>query len=177
MKLYDMDNKVVFEAPVHTEWELVKAALEAKVDFRYIDLEGYDLFGIKFQDVDFTGANLISSNCTDCTFNGCTFNGAELDHVNLTDAPFYACKFEKCNMSYSNATFTAFRNCYFDSPYWAYALIRQAYFERCTIYAARVYETAIIRTEFKDCRILNTSWKGAVQHLNCFTEEVQYDYL
>lgn len=164
MKLYDVENNVVFEAPVHTEWELVLAALKVKVDFRHINLEGYDLFNLTFQDVDFTGANLISANCRHCKFDGCTFSSTELNSINITCARFCSCKFEKCSMSYMNATHTNFRDCYFDLPYWAKALLRYAYFTRCTIYAANVYETAIIRTEFKDCRIIDTNWEEAIQH-------------
>lgn len=69
--------------------EAVERGVEARADFRFVDLRGLDLSGIDFSGQNLNCADFRGSKLHGCNFSGALLRGALFRGADLTNATFF----------------------------------------------------------------------------------------
>ena len=93
-KIYNIDNKLIYEKKGATYKDTIIAAIESGCKLDYAYLSGLNLIG-----VNLNGASLVGANLSACRIQTCSFVGSDLRHVDLSGAKANGAYFNKADLS------------------------------------------------------------------------------
>ena len=154
MKYNGKNLEEVLEA--HGKWLSKKKGMTS--DYR-ADFSGMELDGIRFTNINLSGANFKSADLSLARFNNITLNNADMSHTLIACAYFNKCRLRKVNFGYSLLPRVAFMdNCDISYADFSHTELNYSYFAKTNCFKTKFIYSSLCHALFHTCDLVGTNF-------------------